>query len=282
MLPGIVSIVLVGHIDTPRRQEYLDAAALGVMFVNMTALSVGFGLASAMDTLASQAFGASETKGGRSFERRALRYLATGALVLTAAFAVVGVVNWHAGAVLEALGQPPAVAELAGVFVRRLIPGIPSLFFYELVRKILQAQNVAYPMLAVAVAANLINCGLGYYLVLMAAGPAPERWLGAAVARNACNVSFSVLLIAYLYASGRLEAFCGLVTLSNGRANAGASSEACIYWKDLLKEAWEGIPQFISLGIPGALQTCFEWYVPQTRLNRSILFVVDSHPAWIV
>ena len=29
MLPGIVSIVLVGHVDAPRRKEYLDAAAMG-------------------------------------------------------------------------------------------------------------------------------------------------------------------------------------------------------------------------------------------------------------
>jgi hypothetical protein len=63
MLPGIVTIILVGRAGlgsdvSPDEQIssklYIDAAALAVMFMNVVALSPGFGLLTAIDTLCSQ------------------------------------------------------------------------------------------------------------------------------------------------------------------------------------------------------------------------------------
>ena len=229
MLPGIVSIVLVGHVESDLTKEYIAAASLAVMYVNLTGLSVGFGLASAMDTLCSQAYGAGQV-------RKMGVYLQTGLLVLSAAFVVVFLLNYHAGTILLAIGQPPRVSALAGTFTRILIPGIPFLFVYELLRKTMQAQNVAMPMFYVAVLSNVVNCVLGYYLVYRT----PLGWLGSAVARTACNVSFCVFMAAYVYWSGFFLTFWG-----DG-------------WH--LKAAWKGVPQFVNLGIPGALQLCFEWW----------------------
>eukprot|EP00560_Eucampia_antarctica_P007721 CAMPEP_0197827664 /NCGR_PEP_ID=MMETSP1437-20131217/4394_1 /TAXON_ID=49252 ORGANISM="Eucampia antarctica, Strain CCMP1452" /NCGR_SAMPLE_ID=MMETSP1437 /ASSEMBLY_ACC=CAM_ASM_001096 /LENGTH=254 /DNA_ID=CAMNT_0043428601 /DNA_START=38 /DNA_END=799 /DNA_ORIENTATION=+ len=158
MLPGVLSIILVGHIDSDLTKEYMDAAALSTMLLNITALSVGFGLASAMDTLCSQAYGANET-------HRMGTYFHTGIIVLSVATFFVFWANFFAADVLIALGQPIVVAELAGEYSRILALGIPFLYVYELLRKILQAQNIAAPMLIVAVIANIINIGLGYYLV---------------------------------------------------------------------------------------------------------------------
>ena len=42
-------------------------------------------------------------------------------------------------------------------YIRFLLPGIPFAFFYELLRKLLQAQSIVNPMLAVAVFGNVIN-----------------------------------------------------------------------------------------------------------------------------
>ena len=75
MLPGLVSIVLVGHIQDAQTEEFMDATALAVMFMNLTGTSIGFGMASAMDTLCSQAFGAKVT-------HKMGTYLQTGALIL--------------------------------------------------------------------------------------------------------------------------------------------------------------------------------------------------------
>ena len=228
MLPGIVSIILVGHVHGEFTKEYMDAASLAVMFVNLTALSVGFGLASAMDTLCSQAVGANE-------EHRIGNYLQTGFIVLSAAFCVVFLLNYYASRILQVLGQPTLISELAGTFTLWLIPGIPFLFLYELLRKVLQAQHVAMPMLYIAIAANLINAVLGWYLVYYT----QWGWLGASVARTVCNVSFCLFMVLYLWASNSFQSFWG-------------------GWH--LAAALKGLPEFFSLGIPGALQLCFEYW----------------------
>mmetsp|Transcript_11264 Transcript_11264/g.16552 ORF Transcript_11264/g.16552 Transcript_11264/m.16552 type:complete len:550 (+) Transcript_11264:55-1704(+) len=231
MLPGIVSIILVGHVHSPKTEEYIDAAALAVMFMNMTGLSVGFGLASAMDTLCSQAHGAGEG-------HKTSIYLQTGIIVLSLAFVLVFVLNYNATIIFLWLGQPEEISELAGAFNRWLIPGIPFLFMYELLRKILQAQNNAMPMLYVSIAANVVNIGLGYHLTFFT----EVGWIGAAIARTVCNISFLVFMVTYLFATGSWRTFWG----EQSRWN----------WN----EAVRGIRRFTNLGIPGALQLCFEWW----------------------
>lgn len=63
MLPGIVTIILVGRAELGSdigleeqvaSKLHIDAAALAVMFMNVVALSPGFGMLTAMDTLCSQ------------------------------------------------------------------------------------------------------------------------------------------------------------------------------------------------------------------------------------
>jgi multidrug resistance protein, MATE family len=228
MLPGIESIVLVGHLQHERSQEYLDATAVAVMFMSVFGLSIGYGLSSAMDTLCSQAYGAKETQ-------KMGIYLQTGIMVLSAFMILVGIAFYHSQEILIALGQPPVVSQLAGLYISYLLPSVPFLFFYELLRKILQAQNIAKPMLYAALAANVVNVGLGYYLVYHTSW----GWLGSAVARTASNLTYFLLLWPYVVASGLTSTF----------------------WTGIhIKDAIHGIPEFLALGIPGMLQTCFEWW----------------------
>jgi multidrug resistance protein, MATE family len=228
MLPGIESIVLVGHLQHERAEEYLDATAVAVMFQSVFGLSIGYGLSSAMDTLCSQAYGAQES-------HRMGTYLQTGILVLSAFMILVGVAFYHCEDILIALGQPKVVSQLAGTYALYLLPSVPFLFLYELLRKVLQAQNIAKPMLYTSLAANVVNVSLGYYLVYHTSW----GWLGSAVARSASNLTYVVLLLPYVVASG-LTRTC---------------------WTGInIKDAIHGIPQFLALGIPGMLQMCFEWW----------------------
>ncbi|ETI47273.1 hypothetical protein F443_08478 [Phytophthora nicotianae P1569] len=75
-LPGFTSIILAGNMDSPHSQHYIDAATFSTMALNMTSLSVGLGLASALDTLCSQAYGA------KRYEKIGI-YFQTGVIVLT-------------------------------------------------------------------------------------------------------------------------------------------------------------------------------------------------------
>ncbi|ETV65522.1 hypothetical protein, variant [Aphanomyces astaci] len=57
--PGIVTLVLAGHAGNSEDavQLYLDAAAIAIMYMNVTGVTIGLGLATAMDTLCPQAVG---------------------------------------------------------------------------------------------------------------------------------------------------------------------------------------------------------------------------------
>ncbi|EEY63398.1 Multidrug/Oligosaccharidyl-lipid/Polysaccharide (MOP) Flippase Superfamily [Phytophthora infestans T30-4] len=138
-LPGLVCIVLVGHIESPDTKRYVAAATLSTMFTNVSALSIGFGLTSALDTLCSQAYGAGK------LDKLGL-YLQSALIVVGACLVPVFLMNWHAEFFLELSGQDPEVARLAGEFSRVTVFGVPFLFIYEMLRKLLQAQNVVRPM----------------------------------------------------------------------------------------------------------------------------------------
>mmetsp|Transcript_9292 Transcript_9292/g.14353 ORF Transcript_9292/g.14353 Transcript_9292/m.14353 type:complete len:515 (+) Transcript_9292:103-1647(+) len=229
LLPGMVGMILVGHVQSDMTKEYVDAACLGVMFFTITGFSIGVGLSSAMDTLCSQAYGAKESL-------RMGIYLQTGLIVLSFAFLIVCILTFFTEEILIALGQPVVVSELTEEFSLWLLPGIPFLYLYELLRKVLQAQNLATPMLVIAVIANSINAGLGYVLVYHT----NIGWLGAAIARSVCNVSFGVMLLLYVISVRGIKD-----TFWSG-------------WK--LLEAWRGMGVFLSLGIPGLFQVCFEYW----------------------
>lgn len=238
MLPGLVSIVMVGHYHDPhttgtsdsssKTKEYLDATALAVAFMNLAAMSVGVGLTTAMDTLCAQAYGAGET-------HKMGTYLQTGLIVLAIFCLAVGLVFYNATSILLALGQPEELSVLAGLAVWTLLPGIPFLFLYELLRKVLQSQNIATPMVIASVAANLVNIAAGHYLMNYTSW----GWLGASAARTLCSITFFLVLFPYILASGLVHSFW-----------------AGLRWK----EAVAFIPLFLSLGIPGMLQLCFEWW----------------------
>ncbi|RHY28268.1 hypothetical protein DYB25_013858 [Aphanomyces astaci] len=127
---------LYGHAgnseDAVQSTLYLDAAAIAIMYMNVTGVTIGLGLATAMDTLCPQAVGG-------------------GIFVCVP----IGLVNAWATAILLMLGQSHDIAVLAGDLIRIMVPSLPFLFGYELLKK---------PMLTCAVIGNCVNAALGYFL----------------------------------------------------------------------------------------------------------------------
>ncbi|CAK4109911.1 unnamed protein product [Aphanomyces euteiches] len=209
-LPGAFAVAVVGHIDSPLKKEYVDAATLSVMFLNITGLSIGFGLSTAMDTLCSQTVGAGKLYNlGMSM------------------FIPAWIVNYNTEFFLLALGQDPTVAALAGSFSKISVFAMPGVFLYELIKKVLQAQKIMY-------------FGLGYYLCY----ETDIGFLGAAYARA---ISQSLLpIIAYLYL------LWNPVHKDWWPTDHGFSAQ----WK----AAWDHVPEFFSLGVPGMLMMILEWW----------------------
>ena len=228
-LPGIVCIILVGQLNVEGNDILLDAAALAVMFLNLTAMSIGFGLATAMDTYASQAVGKAEGLDASICNSWLRTYLLTGIFVLSLAFIPVFWVNFFSSSILIALQQPKEIAVLCEKFVILMLPGVPFLYLYELMKKVLQAKHVIYPMVISAILANLVNVIVGYYLVYHTS----LGWLGAAVSRTCCNMCFPLFLLPYFYRLGLIE-------------NSLAS------WNISL--AVKGMKDFFILGLSGMFQ----------------------------
>eukprot|EP00804_Cyclotella_cryptica_P017434 CCRYP_020827-RA/>CCRYP_020827-RA protein AED:0.09 eAED:0.09 QI:0/0/0.5/1/1/1/2/786/385 len=267
MFPGIVTVVLVGRAKINEESEesvslqklQIDAAALAVMLMNVVALSPGF------------AHGANQsTKMGT--------YALTGFVILSVLLLVSSSILWNASSILIALGQPEAVSELAGVFVRYLLPGIPFNFAYELIRKVSQSRNEAMPMLVSSIASNIVTISLGYYLVQCTAW----GWLGAAIARSVgVVVLVPVILMGMIMGWGREEGShlytnidCEVLELIpkniSERTDDTVDSVDDEDDKEFLHHLLDGfvidealspraVIEFLSLGFPGMLQLMFEW-----------------------
>ncbi|KAG3115453.1 hypothetical protein PI125_g5554 [Phytophthora idaei] len=124
-------IILAGHIDSPHTQQYVDAATLSTMFMNITASSVGSGLSSALDTLCSQAYGA------KRFDKIGV-YFQAGFLVVGACFVPIFLLNWYSG--------------------------VPFVLLYKHFRKVLQAQSIMKPLVAITAIGSIVNAVSGYLL----------------------------------------------------------------------------------------------------------------------
>ncbi|KAE9002756.1 hypothetical protein PF005_g24380 [Phytophthora fragariae] len=226
--PELVSMTLVGHLDSPLTKQYLDGVALSTMVLNLTAIGVGFGLATAMDTLCSQAYGAGKPK-------KLGIYLQSGLIVLGLAMIPVFFINWYTEAVLLMLGQPAEVAQFAGRFSQILLPGIPGMYVYEMLKKVMQAQNVVLPMVYIAVISNLVNLGLGVFLTFYT----PLGFDGAAIARLLSELVLPLCLIPYYLRNPHIPA------------------EWWPGWQP--KEAVNHLGTFLTLGLPGMVMMELEW-----------------------
>ncbi|KAG9401939.1 hypothetical protein AC1031_007643 [Aphanomyces cochlioides] len=226
-LPGAFSVALVGHIDSPMRKEFVDAAALASVFLSITGLSIGSGLSTAMDTLCSQTVGA-----GKLYNLG--MYFQSGLIVLGSMYIPCLILNFNSEFFLVALGQDATVAKLAGSFSKITVFALPGIFLYELLKKVLQAQKIVSPMAYIAVLTNFIYFGLGYYFC----------FLGAAYARTISQLLLPVFGFSYLLWNPVYKEWWP------------ADHNFSAQWKS----AWGHVPEFFALGIPGMLMMIMEWW----------------------
>ncbi len=153
VLPLTVSIIQVGNINSLETQVYISSLTMAGMLFAVTGYSTGYGMATALDTLCSQAYGSGQI-------RLMGIHLQTGLLVLSILFGFVFLVNfYYSCSILLWLRQPAIVSQYASLYIKYLLPGLPFSYVYEMLKKILVAQNIAAPMVMVALVANVVNFG---------------------------------------------------------------------------------------------------------------------------
>lgn len=178
------------------------------------------GMASALDTLCGQSYGAKQFHMLGIYMQRAM-------VILMVVSIPIAVIWFNTGWILKALGQAPDIAEEAGVYARFMLP---SLFAYGLLQclvRFLQTQNIVFPMMVTSAVATLIHMLVCWILVF-------KSGLGSKGAALANSISYwnNVILLA-LYVK--------------------FSSSCAKTWIGFSREALNDIIAFIKLAIPSAV-----------------------------
>lgn len=243
----LVSVMFVGHLG----ELPLAGASLASSLANVTGFSLLVGMASALDTLCGQAFGARQYGLLGLYKQRAMLVLALACVPIAAVWA-------NAGRILILLGQDRDIAAEAGAYSRWLILSLVPYVPLACHVRFLQTQSIVVPVMASSGATALGHVLVCWALVFKAG-------MGSKGAALSGAISYSVNL-AMLAVYVRLSSACK-------RTWTGFSTEA---FRDLLR--------FTELAVPSAMMVCLEWWsfellvllsglLPNPKLETSVLSI---------
>jgi multidrug resistance protein, MATE family len=135
----------------------LGSVALGHMWGVAAAILV-WGAGRALDPVVAQANGAGDVRGAGLGLTRGLVMTALLGFPVVVLYAV-------ADRGLTLLGQPAELIPAAALYCRLLIPGLPAIFAFVIVRNFLQAVGVVRPATYAIVLANIGNAGLNWVFI---------------------------------------------------------------------------------------------------------------------
>ncbi|XP_061351420.1 protein DETOXIFICATION 12-like [Gastrolobium bilobum] len=243
----VVSIMIVGHLG----ELYLSGAALAISLATVTGFSFLMGMASGLETICGQAYGAQQ-------------YQKIGMQTYTAIFSLILVclplsLLWiNMENILVFVGQDPLIAHEAGEFTIWLLP---ALFAYAILQPLVryfQIQSLLLPMLISSCVTLCIHVPLCWALVFKTG----LNNVGGALAISISiwsNVIFLGLYMRYSHACAKTRA-------------------------PISVELFHGIGEFFHFAIPSAVMTCLEWWsfellillsglLPNPQLETSVLSV---------
>ncbi|KAK3014264.1 hypothetical protein RJ639_010266 [Escallonia herrerae] len=221
---SFVTLMFTGHMSA------LELAGASIATVGIQGLAYGImlGMASAVQTVCGQAYGAKRYRAmGIMFQKALILHLGA-AVILTFLY-------WYSGAVLELLGQTKSIATQGQIFARGLIFQLYAFTLSCPMQRFLQAQNIVNPLAYMAVAVFLFHILLTWVAVFVL----DFGLLGAAFA---LGISWWILVILQ-----------GLYIVL---------SPSCKHtWTGFSTEAFKGIWPYFKLTVASAVMLCLEiWY----------------------
>ncbi|KAK4608566.1 hypothetical protein RGQ29_002106 [Quercus rubra] len=229
----VISLMMVGHLG----ELALSSAAIAISLSAVTGFSLPLGMASALETLCGQAYGAQQ-------------YQKIGIQTYTAIFSLNLVclplcLLWmNMGKLLSLIGQDPLISHEAGKFTMWLVPALFAYATLQPLIRYLQTQSLVKPMLISSFVILCFHIPLCWVLVF-------KSGLGNLGAALAMGISYwlNVILLG-LYAKYSSACKKTLVTIS--------------------KELFQGIGEFFRFAIPSAIMSGL---LPNPQLETSVLSV---------
>lgn len=220
-----VSVFTVGHLGAAE----LAAVLMGAMTANITGYATIQGIATSLDTVCPQAFGAGNYKLVGTYMQRCM------AIIMVVMAPILVMWAGFGDQLLLLVVPDPATARLAGMYLRYVTPGIPAYVLFECGKRYLQAQGVFHVLTLCLMVAAPLNLIMNITLV--------KYWgyIGAPIA-VAINYWVMALLLVYLTVFKVLA----------GQTPLGLNPREC--WPGFsVKNAFSGWGTLISLAIPGLI-----------------------------
>lgn len=221
---SFVTQMFSGHLGA------LELAGASIANVGIQGLAYGImlGMASAVQTVCGQAYGAKKYSSLGIICQKAIILHLGAAFLLTFLY-------WFSGPVLRGIGQSDSIAEQGQIFARGLIPQLYAFALSCPMQRFLQAQNIVNPLAYMSVAVFLLHILLSWIVVYVL----EYGLLGAAL-----TLSFSWWLFVIINAL--------YIVLSPSCKET---------WTGLSTSAFTGIWPYFKLTVSSAVMLCLEiWY----------------------
>ncbi|CAL9013272.1 unnamed protein product [Prunus brigantina] len=221
---SFVTLMFCGHLSA------LELAGASIANVGIQGLAYGImlGMASAVQTVCGQAFGARKLREMGIICQRAIILHLGAAVLLTFLY-------WWSGPILKAIGQAEDIALQGQVFARGLIPQLYAFAINCPQQRFLQAQNIVNPLAYMSFGVFLVHILLTWLVVYVV----DYGLLGAALI---LSLSWWLLVITY-----------GLYIILSPKCKET--------WTGFSWNAFKGIWPYFKLTLSSAIMLCLEiWY----------------------
>ncbi|XP_031499537.1 protein DETOXIFICATION 10-like [Nymphaea colorata] len=243
----VISLMMVGHLG----RLSLSSASIAASLCSVTGFTILLGMASALETLCGQAYGAEQYHKVGVYTQRAIVSLLFVCIPLSLFWSFLGkLLLW--------IAQDPAIAHEAGRFAVWLIPGLFAAALLQPLVKFLQSQTLVLPLLFGAIVTLCFHIPVCWLLVFKTG----LGHIGAAISVSLSYWLNVIILALYVKFSPSCERT--FVPLS--------------------VEAFVGIRDFLGLAFPSAVMICLEYWsfellillsglLPNPELETSVLAI---------
>ncbi|KAI1164406.1 MATE efflux family protein [Nemania serpens] len=221
---SVIVTFIAGHLSS----DDLAAASLGITTMNIAGFAIYEGMATALDTLCSQAYGSKNPTGVGLHVQRML------ILMVIASIPIAGI--WAASPkILMLFIKQERLTVKAGTFLRVSILGIPGYASFEALKRFLQAQGNFKVAMVILLICTPVNAFVSWFLAFQL----NMGLVGAALGIAFTNTLRPVLLVLY-------------IVLPMGRW-----SRQC--WGGFSRAAWTNWKPIVKLSLAGSAVNLAEW-----------------------